>query len=122
MKRIDKEYDVRAVVVGDRVFAVRIDSQASPLEEARLDWRLYDNAHVRWERMDLPNNVKGSMLRLMRMLDLAWGTFDFIKGKDGVLYFLEVNRPGASGWLLPFVGIDVAAEVVTYLKRNLKLT
>lgn len=116
---IEKDYDVRAVVVGDKVFAVRIDSQASPSERARVDWRASDNAHVRWERMKLPKALEAAMLRLMRRLDLRWGSFDFAKGRDGVFYFLEVNRPGSTEWLEPLVGLNVSREIVGYLQRVL---
>jgi hypothetical protein len=116
-KYIEKDYEVRAVVVGDRVFAVKIDSQASPLPAARLDWRVHDNANVRWQRMTLPRAVERSMFRLMKSLDLKWGSFDLIRGQDGRFYFLEVNRPGVTFWLLPFVGLDVAREIAGYLKR-----
>jgi hypothetical protein len=118
-KYIEKEYEIRAVVIGEKVLAVRINSQASPLEGARRDWRYYDNAHVRWERMTLPKEIERSMLKLMKTLDLKWGSFDLIKSRDGVFYFLEVNRPGNSSWLLPFVGLDVIAEIIRYLKRVL---
>ena len=116
-ERVDKAFDVRAVVVGEKVFACRIDSQASPT--AALDWRVYDDARVRWERMELPRAVERGMLRLMRTLDLRWGSFDFAAGKDGRFYFLEVNRPGACAWLLPYVGIDVTREIAVWLRDNL---
>lgn len=114
---VTKEYDVRAVVIGPRVFAVRIDSQASV--RTRLDWRLYDNSRVRWERMRLPAAVERSMRRLMRTLDLAWASFDLVKARDGGFYFLEVNRPGASYWLGPFVGLDVPDEIGRELARRI---
>lgn len=114
---VPKEHDVRAVVIGPRVFAVRIDSQSSRRTE--MDWRRYDNARVRWERMRLPTGVERSMRRLMRRLDLAWASFDLIKGRDGAFYFLEVNRPGASYWLKPFVNLNVADEIGRYLAARL---
>lgn len=120
VKGINKVFDVRAVVVGDRIFAVRINSQSSPIERARLDWRVYDNAHTPHERMSLPKAIERRMLILMKKLNLTWGSFDLVRGRDGAFYFLEVNRPGASGWLLPFVGLDVPAEIIAYLKRKLK--
>jgi hypothetical protein len=116
MQAVEKEYDVRAVVVGRRVFAVRIDSQASALPQARLDWRHNDFAHTPHARMRLPRTTERRMLRLMKELGLLWGSFDLVKGRDGRLYFLEVNRPGSTGWLKPFVGLDVPAELLAYLK------
>ena len=114
---IEKEFDVRAVVIGDEVFAVRINSQAST--SARLDWRVYDNARVSWVRMRLPRVLERSMIALMRRLDLRWASFDLVKSTSGNYYFLEVNRPGAVYWLKPFVGLDVAEEIARYLRARL---
>ena len=47
---------------------------------------------------------------------INWGSVDLVKGMDGEFYFLEVNRPGASYWLPPFVGLDVPKEVARYVK------
>jgi glutathione synthase/RimK-type ligase-like ATP-grasp enzyme len=115
---IEKEYDVRAVVVGDSVFACRIDSQAS--EMAKVDWRVWDSAHVRWDRMRLPRSVERAILRLMRRLHLLWGSVDLAKSTDGGFYFFEVNRPGSQYWLLPYVGLDVTKEIAAYLDRVLR--
>ena len=114
---VEKEYDVRAVAIGGRVFACRIDSQAS--RAAWVDWRIYDNKNVRWDRMRLPRRVERALLLLMRKLGIAWGSFDLVKGRDGSFYFLEVNRPGVTYWLLPFVGLDVPREIALYLKKKL---
>ncbi len=115
---VDKEFDVRAVAIGRRIFACRIDSQASP--SARMDWRVYDNARVKWERMRLPPAVEAAILRMMKALGITWGSFDLVRGRDGFYYFLEVNRPGACYWLLPFVGLDVPAELARHLAQTLR--
>lgn len=116
---VEKEFEVRAVLVGDQVFACRIDSQAS--ERAAVDWRVYDNARVRWDRMTLPEYVQSALLKIGKALDLTLGSFDLIKSTDGRYYFLEVNRPGATYWLLPFVGLDVAKETVAYVARRMEM-
>lgn len=114
---VDKEYEVRALVVGERILACKIDSSAS--ERARMDWRVYDNANVPWSRMDLPPSVSEAILTFLRGVDLRWACVDLIKGKDGRFYFIEANRPGSSAWFLPFVGIDTAQEIAEYLKLRL---
>jgi len=116
---IDKEYEIRVVVVGDKVFACRIDSQASEL--ARIDWRVYDNANVRWDRMRLPRRIERGIVKLMRSLDLLWGSVDLAKAKDGRFYFFEVNRPGSQYWLLPYVGLDTTKEIAGYLAEQFRL-
>ena len=58
---VEKAYDVRAVVIGERIFACRIDSQAS--RKAEVDWRVYDNAKVAWQQMRLrPKNRRLRMI------------------------------------------------------------
>ena len=119
MQYIEKEFEVRAVVVGDKIFAARIDSQASPYEEARLDWRRNDHANVRWDKMKLPVALERKLLRMARALKLNFGSIDLIKGADGKYYYLEMNRPGNTVWLQWFVGLDIHAEVISYFKSAL---
>jgi hypothetical protein len=69
--------------------------------------------------MRLPAAIERSMRRLMRTLDLTWASFDLVKARDGGFYFLEANRPGASYWLKPFVGLDVADEIGRELARRI---
>lgn len=114
---VDKVCDVRAVVIGGRVFACRIHSQDS--EAARVDWRVYDNARVRWERMRLPRPLERALLALAARLGLRWASCDLALGHDGRYYFLEINRPGVTYWLAPFVGLDVPRELVRFLVRAL---
>lgn len=114
---VDKEFEVRALVVGEKIFACKIDSSAS--ERARLDWRVYDNANVPWSRMELPKNVEASIFKFLDGVSLKWACVDLIKGKDGEFYFLEANRPGSSAWFLAFVGLDTAKEIALYLSEAL---
>lgn len=116
---IDKAFDVRAVVIGRRVFACRIDSQASPA--ARVDWRVYDNARVRWDRMRLPRRVDRALVALTTRLGLTWASCDLVKAREGGFHFLEVNRPGLTYWLQPFVGLDVPHEVVRFVAARLRV-
>lgn len=114
---VPKEYEVRALVIGRKVFACRIDNAAS--SKANLDWRVYDNANVAWSRMDLPPAVEEGILRFLDEVELKWACVDLVKGTDGAFYFLEANRPGSSAWFLPFVGLDTAKELAAYLKNEL---
>lgn len=115
---VEKEFEVRAVIIGKEVHAVRINSQASP--KASIDWRVYDNARVGWERMQLPPKVVASLVRIAAALDIGFGSFDLIKSTDGKYYFLELNRPGATHFLLSYVGLDVPAETAHYLRHRLR--
>ena len=84
-----------------------------------MDWRAYDNANVKRELTDLPNDETEKLLSLCKELQLNWGSVDMIYGVDGKYYFLEVNRPGVHYWLNAFVGRDITKEIIMELKSRL---
>lgn len=86
-------YDVRATVVGDRVFAARIDASDTSYP---LDWRV-DPGHARIGPAELPGAVVEPLLRLHRRLGLLYGACDFRLTPEGEHLFLEVNPAGQ--WL-----------------------
>lgn len=113
-ERIDKALELRVTVVGDRVMAASIDSQALP--RAREDWRREGAALVGdWRAYELPGGVREKAVALMDALGLNYGAFDFIVEPGGRHVFLEVNPVGEFMWLLrePGLAIDEAlAEVL----------
>lgn len=103
---IDKQCDLRVVLVGRKVLACRIDSQASKV--TRLDWRYYDLENVGWTRTALPRAVAAGLRRFGARTGMSLTCFDLALGRDGRHYFLEANRPGAYRWLREFAGVDVS--------------
>jgi len=105
---VEKRYDVRVVLVGHRVFAVKIDSQRSP--SSAVDWRVYDLANVPFTAYRLPPRIEEALVALADRLELRLATIDLVRGVDGEHYFLEMNRPG--GWaafdVLAGLGISTA--------------
>jgi hypothetical protein len=94
---IDKTYEVRVTVIGDRVFAARINSQAT--SRGKIDWREAQRSpggrpgDLTFEAVGLPRPIEGCCRRLIRSLGLAFGTIDLVvKGRKHV--FLEVNSSG----------------------------
>jgi len=115
-KYIDKLFEFRVVVLKDKIFAVKIYSQDSEL--AKRDWRVHDDANVKWELVELPKTVNHMILKMRKKLNLLWCSFDLILGIDNEYYFLEVNRPGAHYWLDLFVGLDISKEIVKFIKNE----
>lgn len=110
---VEKEYEIRAVVVGEKVFACRINSQDSA--RTRLDWR-GGEALVKWDRIELPKTLQRRLVALVRRLGLTFSSIDLVKSTDGRHYFLEANRPGACYWLKPYAGLDIAKEMVKFAR------
>lgn len=110
---VDKAYEARIVVIGDRVFAVAIHG-TSP--QSHVDWRA-DYDALRYEVTEPPPLVRLGVQALLRTLGLVYGACDMVVTPDGEWVFLEVNQAGEWGWLAHETGIEVAsamAELLTH--------
>ncbi|HEX8285827.1 MAG TPA: hypothetical protein VF588_20890 [Pyrinomonadaceae bacterium] len=97
-ERVEKRLELRATVVGRRVFTASIDSQASA--RAAHDWRR-DGAALAggWRPYTLPPEAERPLFALMDYFGLNYGAADFILTPDGRHVFLELNPSGEFFWL-----------------------
>ena len=109
---VPKAYEVRATVVGSRIFAGKIESQSN--EETRVDWRRrpYD---IEKEPIVLPAEIEAKIFRFMQSFGLIYGAFDFIVTPDGRHVFLEVNPAGQYLWVEATTKLPITAAIVDVL-------
>jgi hypothetical protein len=116
---VEKEHELRVTVVGHRMFATKIDSQATA--RGKIDWReaQWQRPGVRcdlaFRRATLPPQVRQACRRLMRALSLVYGAIDLIVTPRGEYVFLEVNPSGQFLWVDHAVGfpiLDAMAEML----------
>jgi glutathione synthase/RimK-type ligase-like ATP-grasp enzyme len=110
--RVDKAYELRITVVGDSIFAARIDSQANP--NAKLDWRRSQH-DVDYQAVELPDKIEASIRALMQELGLVYGALDFIVTPDQRYVFLEVNPSGAYMWVENATGQNITGALADLL-------
>ena len=110
---VDKAFELRCVVMGDKIFAAKLDSQAS--EDSRIDWRGGDPEH---EIFELPKSVQVSLRRLMDSFDLNFASLDMIVTPDGEFVFLELNPNGQWLWLEYELGMPLVATMADLLTTN----
>ena len=113
-ERVEKRLELRATIVGRRVFTAAIDSQASA--RAAHDWRR-DGVRLvnEWETYKLPRGVERRLLRLMDSFGLNYGAADFIYTPDGRHVFLELNPAGEFFWLERCPGLPISAAIADVL-------
>lgn len=111
--RVRKDYEIRAVVVGDRVFAARIALQDQQADEV-VDWR-YVGAPARWEAITLPGPAQEALVLTHRRLGLNFGAVDLIARPDGELVFLETNPHGEWWMLQDAAGLPIIEAMVDFL-------
>ncbi len=88
---IAKRHEVRATVIGDRVFAARIHSQDDP--RTANDWRDM-SAEIRYEPETLPAEIERRCLDFVHSYGLTFGAIDLIVTPGGDHVFLENNPVG----------------------------
>jgi glutathione synthase/RimK-type ligase-like ATP-grasp enzyme len=94
---VAKRLELRVTVVGDRVFAAAIHSQAS--HHTRHDWRRYDDARTPITPFALPAEVAERCRALTRELGLCYGAIDLVLTPDDRFVFLEINPNGQYLWI-----------------------
>ena len=113
-ERVEKRLELRATVVGRRVFTASIDSQASA--RAAHDWRRDGVALVdEWRPYDLPPEAERPLLALTDYFGLNYGAADFILTPDGRHVFLELNPSGEFFWLEHGAGLGISGALADVL-------
>lgn len=105
---VAKSHEVRATVVGSRIFSARIDSQARA--ETKIDWR-HLPFEVEDQPIDLPREVETKIHAFMEAFGLIYGAFDFIVTPEGRYVFLEVNPAGQYMWVESRTGLGITAAL-----------
>lgn len=110
---VEKAFELRCVVIGDRVFCAKMDSQAS--ETTRKDWRAGEPEH---EVYVLPAQVEASIRRLMASFELNFASLDMIVTPEGEFIFLELNPNGQWLWLELALGLPLVAAMADLLTTH----
>ncbi len=120
-ENLPKRLELRATVVGKRVFTASIDSQR--LERARVDWRRSGLELVEdWQSYELPREVERGLLELVETLGLNYGAADFVVTPDDRHVFLEVNPVGEFFWLERYPGLTISEAIADVLVGNASRT
>lgn len=91
---IIKKYDIRVTVIGKKLFAVKIDSQAG---DGSLDWRR--DYSVDMDPIELPDDVHSACLRLVERFGLNYGAIDLCVDQTDRHVFFEINNAGQYLWI-----------------------
>jgi glutathione synthase/RimK-type ligase-like ATP-grasp enzyme len=107
---VEKAFELRCVVIGDKIFAAKMDTQAN--EKSRIDSRGGDPDH---EIFELPEQVEASLHRVMDSFGLNFASLDMIVTPDGEFVFLELNPNGQWLWLEMRAGPQISEAMASLL-------
>lgn len=107
---IPKEYEIRATVIGEEVFAAAVYSQSD--EETKVDWR---RKRLKFVEIEMPPEIQNLCVRLLKELNLRFGAIDLIKTPSGEYVFLEINPNGQWVWIENQTGQKISDAIIEYL-------
>lgn len=93
--KVRANQDVTSVYVEGQIFSYELDRKAF----AGVDYRNHLSEALPWRPCHLAVEEEEAIRGFMSFIELDFGRFDFLRGDDGVLYFLEINPNGQWAWL-----------------------
>ena len=110
---LSKKKEWRITIVGDKVFSAAIYTDTN----TKVDWRpdSHNEEAVRFVVEEFPAEAAQKCKKLLQILDLRYGAFDFIETEDDELYFVEVNSNGQFLWLEKELGLPISDAIADEL-------
>jgi glutathione synthase/RimK-type ligase-like ATP-grasp enzyme len=112
---IPKKADIRATVVGDRIFAHAIDSQSR--EASKTDFRKEIDLPI--SNFEFPDETGSRLIKLLKKWGIIFAACDFVLTPDDELIFLEANVTGNWLWLENEDSHPILDEIVRLLSCKL---
>lgn len=114
---VEKDYEIRVTVIGDNVFAAKLDSQKEP--SAKIDWReaILSNK-VPVFPYTLPPVLEKQCREVVKKFNLAFGAIDLIRKPNGDYIFLEINPNGQWLWVEDFTKQPLVRNMANLLSGN----
>ena len=122
-QNIKKKYDIRVIVIGERVLSFAIHSQN--VKEGITDYRtaalLGKIDQMRHELVDLGEDINAKLITFVKSFGLSFSAIDLIETPDGRLIFLEDNPNGQWAWLEQKTGVKISKVFAEFFMRKIKL-
>jgi glutathione synthase/RimK-type ligase-like ATP-grasp enzyme len=110
---IEKQFDIRVIIFGEKIFAFEIHSQAHPLSVN--DSRGVAPHLLKHCRHDLPAKIRSQILSFVKQQGLAFSAMDLVYSKDNQYIFLENNPNGQWLWLEIETGVNLSTHLIEML-------
>lgn len=113
---IEKDFELRITVVGQQLFATKINSQRS--SSTQTDWRRSQLEQGLYEPTELQPELAARIRAFHDTAGLVYGAYDFVVSKEGEPLFLECNPAGQWLWLEELTGQQISRAVASTLVQG----
>lgn len=112
---IEKKFELRITIVGQKIFPCEIHSQLSPNSFTRTDWRVHDFDNVVYKNHILPKEIEEKCFSMMKTFGLQYSAIDMILTPDNKYVFLELNSHGLWQWVEVLTGMPISDTLADLL-------
>ena len=109
-EKITNKADIRVTLVGNKLFAVRIEKE----DKSEVDWRK-PSIIKKYSLIELPKSLESKLLNLNKSFDLIYSAIDLIEMPNNQYVFLEVNPVGEWVWLEKELGLNISECIINEL-------
>lgn len=106
---INKKFELRIILVKERVFAAEIHSQEN--DETKHDWRKNQSVDIPYKIHKLPQSIEKKCIELTKKLGLNYGAIDMIVSPENEYVFLEINPNGQFAWLEGKTELEISKSI-----------
>lgn len=114
--KINKFYDLRITVIGDKVFPTALYSQEHAI--SKIDWRSWDleeKFDLKHQRVNIPKHISEKCIAITKYFNLNFSAIDMIFTDEKDYVFLELNPNGQWAWLEEKVGYPLRDSIIDFL-------
>ncbi|MGW0580095.1 hypothetical protein ACWD25_29955 [Streptomyces sp. NPDC002920] len=114
---VEKVYDIRLTVIGDRLFPCKINGKGG-----KLDWRVVPEEELSFEPVAVSQPLVKKIQKLMGQLGLEYAALDFAVDSHGTWWFLEANPSGQFGFVQAATGMVISRSIAEHLVETAMAT
>jgi glutathione synthase/RimK-type ligase-like ATP-grasp enzyme len=115
-QRLNKKSELRVTVVGDQVFAARLDVPDNLGGYDDIHRLLSHNFPITVYK-DLANSISDRCVRLVKLLGLKYAAIDFVIDESNRLVFLEANPICDWYWIESKTGLPITKSIVDLIEK-----
>lgn len=117
-RKIENSSEIRVTVVNDKIFSCRISTTQEKHNFSDLH-KIKENDLI-FSEISIGKKMEKLCINLSRKLGLLVSSIDFIEGKNGELFFLEINPVGDWNWIEKHTNLPVTTSVFDFVNGFLK--
>ncbi|WGE31639.1 hypothetical protein NYR60_07175 [Actinobacillus genomosp. 2] len=115
-EKIDKKFDIRAIIIGSEVIGCKIDASKSSI--GNLDWRVYDLPNTKHSKYEFTKEFQLKLVNVIKLFGLDYACLDLCVDDNDNIWLLDVNPFGKYMWIELAVGLNISKSIANFLGRK----